>query len=96
MPSSGDNPKEWDDDFDHKPIPGSVFKVALDEMLDVFGHDIKQRMLEGLKASGINSDEESASYSVRHVQTYFHSVFEEEAAELLTDVFRKSLAKTRL
>ena len=88
--SSGDAPEGYDD---HRPIPSGILRIALNELLNILGQDAKQQMLKGLKASGIDLDDESASYSVYQVRMYLHSVFEEDATELLTDVLRKKLAK---
>ena len=50
-------------------------------------------MLKGLKTSGIDIDDESVSYSVYQVSMYFHSVFEEEATDLLTNILQKALTR---
>ena len=91
-PSPENNPEGNDDDR-RRPIPSRVLKIALNELLNILGQDAKQQMLRGLKTSGIDIDDESVSYSVYQVSMYFHSVFEEEATDLLTNILQKALAR---
>jgi hypothetical protein len=69
-------------------------KSAVEELLTILGSGAKQHMFKGLRESGIIFDNPSASYSIYQIRKYFHTLFGDDAADLLTNILRKTLSRT--
>lgn len=67
----------------------------MESTLNLLMPKIKQQIIEDMTKAGLRLDDKTAYYSLAQIRDYLHLIFGEDVAELLADVLRNTLEKTR-
>ncbi len=80
---------------DHIIMPTAVWDNVLETVLNLLMPKLKQQITEDMIKAGLRLDDRTAYYSLSQIRDYLHLIFGGDVAELLADVLRNTLEKTR-
>lgn len=82
--------------IDHIVVPSPVMGKVLETSLTLLmPTDVKQLVIEEMIKAGIRLNDKTAGYSISQIRATLHMLFGSNGAELLVDIMRNILNKTR-